>query len=174
VHGTESSERGPSSGALLRVSSETQAEIDAWHAALAPRCGTWEVTKNPEMPALAHSQSQSFADEGMAKVAGDNKAMLKRALSAPHVADQPVSPKGVADSSQAPGPDGKPKKMKLSFPASKPMHTCARVSYLSDAAPEQNYHGFLNLGATILVVTNLRFLLENFLKYGPYLYGTGA
>lgn len=163
MHGTESSERGPSSGALLRVSSETEVEIDAWHAALAPRC---MITTTSERPSLAHSQSA--ADDGMVKVADDSKAkQLTRALSAPHVADQPVSPKGGTDAGQgAVGPDGKPKKMKLSFPASKPMHTCARVSFLSDEAPQQNYRGFLNLGATILVVTNLRFLLENFLKYG--------
>lgn len=125
------------------------------------------ITKTPEMPSFADSKSQSVADESMVKVADDNTAkQLTRALSAPHVAGQPVSPKDVAGKSQATAPDGKPKKMKLSFPASKPMHTCARVSFLSDEAPQQNYRGFLNLGATILVVTNLRFLLENFLKYG--------
>ena len=51
----------------------------------------------------------------MIKVAdGYTAKQLTRALSAPHVADQPVPPKGLADTSQASGPDDRPKKMKLS------------------------------------------------------------
>ena len=38
LHGTEQSERGPSSGALLRVSSESEDNLHTWFKALAPRC----------------------------------------------------------------------------------------------------------------------------------------
>ncbi|KAG1675120.1 hypothetical protein FOA52_003343, partial [Chlamydomonas sp. UWO 241] len=51
--------------------------------------------------------------------------------------------------------------------ASTPVHTQVRFSYLSS---ERMYHerhsGLYNLGAVILVASNIRLVLENFLKYG--------
>jgi hypothetical protein len=57
---------------------------------------------------------------------------------------------------------------KRRFPASKPIHVGSRFSPLSaESRPsEQNYRGFFNLGVIILVLSNLRMILDNLVKYG--------
>jgi diacylglycerol O-acyltransferase-1 len=54
------------------------------------------------------------------------------------------------------------------FPASRPMHTKSALSPLSsETRPnEQNYRGFFHLGVIILVMTHLRIIYDNFMKYG--------
>ena len=57
-----------------------------------------------------------------------------------------------------------PARSRGGFPASKPMHRCAQPSFLSaEESPKQNYRGLFNLAALILVVSNLRMFLQNFL-----------
>mmetsp|Transcript_8949 Transcript_8949/g.17291 ORF Transcript_8949/g.17291 Transcript_8949/m.17291 type:complete len:432 (+) Transcript_8949:31-1326(+) len=52
--------------------------------------------------------------------------------------------------------------------ASNPHQKC-EVSMLSTENISANYRGFLNLGAIILVVSNFRLIIENFVKYGNLL-----
>ena len=54
------------------------------------------------------------------------------------------------------------------FPASRPMHTKVSLSPLSsETRPnEQNYRGFFHLGVIVLIMTHLRIIFDNFLKYG--------
>ncbi|KAI8926286.1 MBOAT, membrane-bound O-acyltransferase family-domain-containing protein, partial [Entophlyctis helioformis] len=46
------------------------------------------------------------------------------------------------------------------------IHTSVRASPLSKDSPEQNYRGFFNLSMLLLGVSNLRLIIENFMKYG--------
>ena len=52
------------------------------------------------------------------------------------------------------------------YPPSRPMHQTSEPSYLSSEAPNQNYRGFLNLAFIILLISNFRLILDNFLKNG--------
>jgi|JI6StandDraft_1071083.scaffolds.fasta_scaffold07476_5 hypothetical protein len=53
----------------------------------------------------------------------------------------------------------------LSYTPSK----CPNTSLLSSESHEQRFRGFLNLGAIILVVMNIRAIINNFYKYGNQL-----
>ncbi|KAJ3282674.1 hypothetical protein HK104_010780 [Borealophlyctis nickersoniae] len=46
------------------------------------------------------------------------------------------------------------------------VHTAIRASPLSKESPEQNYRGFFNLAMLLLAVSNLRLIIENYVKYG--------
>ncbi|KAI8806851.1 MBOAT, membrane-bound O-acyltransferase family-domain-containing protein [Cladochytrium replicatum] len=50
------------------------------------------------------------------------------------------------------------------------IHTVQRPSPLSKESPEQNYRGFFNLSMLVLFVSNLRLIIENYMKYGLLLY----
>jgi len=52
------------------------------------------------------------------------------------------------------------------FPASRAVHRRALPSFLSHDAPKQNYRGIITLGVIIIIVSNLRTIIENFLRYG--------
>lgn len=54
------------------------------------------------------------------------------------------------------------------FPASRSMHTKSALSPLSsETRPnDQNYRGFFHLGVIILVMTHIRIIYDNFMKYG--------
>jgi diacylglycerol O-acyltransferase-1 len=41
-----------------------------------------------------------------------------------------------------------------------------RTSLLSGESPEQNYRGLFNLAVLLLVVNNIRIIIDNFFKYG--------
>ena len=49
----------------------------------------------------------------------------------------------------------------MDFAASKPIHTAAMPSALSEDARQQNYRGFFNLGVIILAVSNFKLIAEN-------------
>lgn len=53
----------------------------------------------------------------------------------------------------------------LSYTPSKNPNT----SLLSSESHEQRFRGFMNLGAIVLVVYNLRAIISNFVKYGNQL-----
>lgn len=55
---------------------------------------------------------------------------------------------------------------KISYPPSKPMHRKAAPSYLSEDAGAHNYRGMFNLLIIILVVSNLRLLLDTVSRHG--------
>ncbi|TPX70152.1 diacylglycerol O-acyltransferase [Spizellomyces sp. 'palustris'] len=46
------------------------------------------------------------------------------------------------------------------------VHTAIRASPLSKGSPEQDYRGFLNLALLLLAVSNIRLIIENYMKYG--------
>ena len=50
--------------------------------------------------------------------------------------------------------------------ASKPIHTAAVPSALSEDARQQNYRGFFNLGVIILALSNFKLIYENLANYG--------
>jgi diacylglycerol O-acyltransferase-1 len=45
-------------------------------------------------------------------------------------------------------------------------HTRVSISLFSSEAESPNYRGFLNLGAIVVIVANLRLIIENIMKYG--------
>ncbi|KAI0227255.1 hypothetical protein L0F63_007234 [Massospora cicadina] len=47
-----------------------------------------------------------------------------------------------------------------------PVHTSSRPSILAKDAPPQSYRGFLTLAMLVLLATNMRLIIENFMKYG--------
>ncbi|KAI7897929.1 MBOAT, membrane-bound O-acyltransferase family-domain-containing protein [Cokeromyces recurvatus] len=47
-----------------------------------------------------------------------------------------------------------------------PIHTVTKASILSKEAPPENYNGFLRLGMLILGASNIRLIIENWMKYG--------
>ncbi|KAJ3186915.1 hypothetical protein HDU85_006951 [Gaertneriomyces sp. JEL0708] len=55
---------------------------------------------------------------------------------------------------------------KNSFSHTYVIHTAIRASPLSKESPEQNYRGFYNLSLLLLAVSNIRLIVENYLKYG--------
>ncbi|KAJ3055280.1 hypothetical protein HK097_011011 [Rhizophlyctis rosea] len=46
------------------------------------------------------------------------------------------------------------------------IHTVNRASPLSKESPEQDFRGFFNLSMLLLAVSNLRLIIENYMKYG--------
>ena len=52
------------------------------------------------------------------------------------------------------------------YPPSRPMHQKAEASYLSEEAAHQNYRGLLNLAFIILVISNFRLIVDNFVRHG--------
>ncbi|KAG1138892.1 hypothetical protein G6F37_000424 [Rhizopus arrhizus] len=47
-----------------------------------------------------------------------------------------------------------------------PIHTIVKASVLSKEAPPENYSGFLRLGMLVLGASNIRLIIENWMKYG--------
>ncbi|KAI9275265.1 diacylglycerol acyltransferase DGAT2 [Helicostylum pulchrum] len=47
-----------------------------------------------------------------------------------------------------------------------PIHTLTKASVLSKEAPPENYSGFLRLGMLVLGASNIRLVIENWMKYG--------
>ncbi|CAO0792876.1 unnamed protein product [Mucor circinelloides] len=47
-----------------------------------------------------------------------------------------------------------------------PIHTITKASVLSKEAPPENYSGFLRLGMLVLGASNIRLIIENWMKYG--------
>ncbi|KAI9259366.1 MBOAT, membrane-bound O-acyltransferase family-domain-containing protein [Sporodiniella umbellata] len=47
-----------------------------------------------------------------------------------------------------------------------PIHTLIKASALSKEAPPENYSGFLRLGMLVLGASNIRLIIENYMKYG--------
>ncbi|KAI9491672.1 putative diacylglycerol O-acyltransferase [Zychaea mexicana] len=61
------------------------------------------------------------------------------------------------------------KKKKLSYQGFKhtiPIHTLTKASVLSKEAPPENYSGFIRLGMLVLGASNIRLIIENWMKYG--------
>ncbi|KAI9105627.1 MBOAT, membrane-bound O-acyltransferase family-domain-containing protein [Phlyctochytrium arcticum] len=46
------------------------------------------------------------------------------------------------------------------------IHSALRASPLSKESPEQDYRGFYNLSLLLLAVSNIRLMVENYMKYG--------
>lgn len=229
--GAEGTSRGPSSGALLRVSSESSDWIDAWARALLPRCQNAAsgfaaplLTPLPNNSGdLKHNKSKSLASLQLAHEPAPASANSQHGsspslLSSDSQQQPPVSPSGAPppvayamkrdgskeEGSQeakdsengasgkeaavtaattkegdAPTKEVEPTEVPAvptgaeppptprprgGFPASKPMHRCTQPSFLSaEESSKQNYRGLFNLAALILVVSNLRMFLKNFL-----------
>lgn len=49
---------------------------------------------------------------------------------------------------------------------STPVHVASSVSPFSKESNQQNYRGFLNLTILLLIVNNIRLIVENYMKYG--------
>ncbi|KAI8379794.1 MBOAT, membrane-bound O-acyltransferase family-domain-containing protein [Radiomyces spectabilis] len=47
-----------------------------------------------------------------------------------------------------------------------PIHTLTKASVLSKEAPPENYSGFIRLGMLVLGASNIRLVIENWMKYG--------
>ncbi|CDH49971.1 diacylglycerol acyltransferase dgat2 [Lichtheimia corymbifera JMRC:FSU:9682] len=47
-----------------------------------------------------------------------------------------------------------------------PIHTLSKASVLSKEAPPENYNGFIRLGMLVLGASNIRLIIENWMKYG--------
>ncbi|KAI9022998.1 MBOAT, membrane-bound O-acyltransferase family-domain-containing protein [Phycomyces nitens] len=47
-----------------------------------------------------------------------------------------------------------------------PIHTITKASVLSKEAPPENYSGFIRLGMLVLGASNIRLVIENWMKYG--------
>ncbi|CAO3580017.1 unnamed protein product [Absidia cylindrospora] len=47
-----------------------------------------------------------------------------------------------------------------------PIHTLTKASVLSKEAPPENYSGFIRLGMLVLGASNIRLVIENYMKYG--------
>ena len=87
------------------------------------------------------------------------------------IGPSPLSPKPELDSSvnNRGGTAGKEAERKKKAPhmaASKPIHTEAVPSALSEDARQQNYRGFFNLGVIILALSNIKLIYENLASYG--------
>ena len=52
------------------------------------------------------------------------------------------------------------------YPPSRPMHQKAEASYFSEEAAHQNYRGFFNLAFIILIISNFRLIIDNFVRHG--------
>jgi len=225
--GAEGTSRGPSSGALLRVSSESSEWIDAWARALLPRCqnaasGFAAPLNTPPLANhssdLKHNKSKSLASLQSAHEPATAAASSTSHGSSPSLLSSqqqpPVSPSGapppvayavkrdgskehvqddgeeeekedsgngaLAKEGEAPRKEVEPAEVPVvpiaeppppprargGFPASKPMHRCTQPSFLSaEESSKQNYRGLFNLAALILVVSNLRMFLKNFLVH---------
>ncbi|KAG2197722.1 hypothetical protein INT47_010658 [Mucor saturninus] len=60
----------------------------------------------------------------------------------------------------------KKKKVYQGFSHTLPIHTLTKASVLSKEAPPENYSGFLRLGMLVLGASNIRLVIENWMKYG--------
>lgn len=61
---------------------------------------------------------------------------------------------------------GKKKHVYQGFSHTLPIHTITKASVLSKEAPPENYSGFLRLGMLVLGASNIRLVIENWMKYG--------
>jgi len=140
--GAEMFSRGPNSGALVRLSADTQETALHWMEMLSKECFKSTATESED-------------------VSEDTNALQDLPL--PHLAKQMSKKSSLLKIDLSPQPK---QRSAFSFPASRPVHKKATISILSADSTVQNYGGFFNLGVIILVVQNFRLIIENSLKYG--------
>lgn len=178
--------RGPQSGALMRLSSEHGAEASQWIAMLEKACGFETPDKTPSRlsidtppdgltisnPVLTRVQSS----EAILNSHSKRKSTSPRKFQSRESMLPSASPtKGIKKGGKKISPRGQhqdliqnlKKKVRVtSFPASKNMHTASKESPLSSAATKQNYRGFFNLGVIILLISHFRLIVDNWVNHG--------
>ncbi|CAM9219911.1 unnamed protein product, partial [Ectocarpus fasciculatus] len=150
----------PDSPLGLNMDSPDQRELEQLRNVSAPmieRVRSTELTLRKSMSLRQLSGStpsspvtQSAVRDGLLKKSGRATATLK----APPAEERP------AESTY--------QRLRRLFPASRSMHTKSALSPLSsETRPnDQNYRGFFHLGVIILVMTHIRIIYDNFVKYG--------
>ena len=172
--------RGPHSGALLRLSADSGAEAVQWIHMLEKACGfnppdrPRSSLSTPTMAGLTPVLTRVQSSEAILNAVSANRQ------SSPRKRSQTLGTTDSNSTSKKGGKKGKSKtgqhqdiiqKLKkkvhvTSFPASKNMHTSSKVSPLSSSATKQNYRGFFNLGVIILLISHFRLILDNMLNHG--------
>ena len=169
--GTLESERGPSSGALLRVSCADEAEAEHWIAALSEATGHPVQSAAPDGVGLSlgaaspATSSASAAANTTASTAGDAEGAAPALTIVPPNVEGGKAPLSVAR--QPSSSRRKPLDPNL-FTASRPMHRSAKPSLLSGLASNYNTNssptdlsGFINLIFLLFFVINGAGVIEN-------------
>jgi hypothetical protein len=162
------------------VSSESEQVIDDWYQCLAPRTrnnlllsglvNNLTPLQQPSTPKSPFNQQQQQQDS-----LGNNKKLVQKGsgstgnLTATLTDITTASSTPTTTATQAVGVvvTSKQKKKTMDIPASKPMHRQAQASFLSSSeSNKQDYRGMFNLAGLILLVSNIRMFLKNFLVYG--------
>ena len=176
--------RGPHSGALLRLSSDNLAEATQWIQMLEKACGFSNVDESTREPLVSRSP---FSDDmttnpvltrvkSSEAILNNVTAMIKssprhRSQTALDTLSSSPTKKKTKKKSAAVQHQNIINKLKkkvhvTSFPASKNIHLSSKYSPLSSSATRQNYRGFFNLGVIIFMISHFRLILDNLIHHG--------
>ena len=191
--GTLHSSRGPGSGALLRLSCDSEPQALQWLSWLSShtadrtvvrlREGDGSAEPSPVVNRRGVPSSPSPAAAPAAADADADRGLRRRHTAAAAAAASAGAPEAAAaaaadadDKAKAEGAEpASPKRKRRStfdpflFPASRPMHRRAQPSLLSPGEPDSRgveLKGFVNLLMLVLLATNTRLVVENAVKYG--------
>ena len=168
IVGTLDAERGPGSGALIRVSCASETETAEWFEALAAATGHAiqgvPTGASPPPPERRNTGPTAETREVASSASGPRQPLA--------VAIPSETERAAADQAAQATPSSRRKKLDPTrFPASRPMHRAAQPSLLSSSRAQEegeptNLSGFINLIFLAFVVTNARLMLENLRIYG--------
>ena len=167
--------RGPHSGALLRLSSDNEAEAMQWILMLEKACGF----KNSSPPRRSKSSQEVNGGNAVLTRVQSSEAMLhsisEKRKTFPIERTKSLGFMKGNEGHEAEVDKGKQKnyikKLKktvhvTSYPASKNIHISSKYSPLSSNATRQNYRGFFNLAVIVLLLSHFRLIVDNFLSHG--------
>ena len=188
--GTLHSSRGPGSGALLRLSCDSEPQALQWLSWLSSHTADRTVVRLREgdgsaepSPVVNRRGVPSSPSPAAAPAADADSGLRRRHTAAAAAAASAGAPEAAAaaaadadDKAKAEGAEpASPKRKRRStfdpflFPASRPMHRRAQPSLLSPGEPDSRgveLKGFVNLLMLVLLATNTRLVVENAVKYG--------
>jgi diacylglycerol O-acyltransferase 1 len=172
--------RGPSGGALLRLSSDNAAEAVQWIHMLEKACGFTYPDRavHQSIPVNGLSITTPILTRVKSSEAILNSVSAKKSSSPRQRSGRNFAPLNSSPSKKG-GQKGiatvqhqdiirklKKKVHVTSFPASKNMHISPKDSPLSSSATKQNYRGFFNLGVIILLISHFHLIVDNLANHG--------
>ena len=154
---------------LLRFSTQSLAEKSQWLELISQACAYCD---SPEFVAAQQQQHQRTTQQHQ-HPSRDRRGKLPKLIFETPQPPLPRLPSGhvglnkMAQSfrSRTAAKDAA-RSNKISYPPSKPMHRQASPSYLSPEGRDQDYRGLFNLLLIILLVSNVRLLLDTVAKHG--------
>ncbi|KAI8820258.1 MBOAT, membrane-bound O-acyltransferase family-domain-containing protein [Fimicolochytrium jonesii] len=115
-------------------------------------------------------RNRKFRSQSVDQKASRDSSPALRRVADTRIGRRDVSPAGsrVANGVRIPGsPTPFKKSGRLTkYSHTYVVHTTIRASPLSKESPEQNFRGFYNLAMLLLAVSNIRLMVENYMKYG--------